>query len=205
MNRINVISVNPGQNTLGALNPENFVNKTRENLRYTSDLYEKVEAGAMSSHKKFGIKKRLNFFFGINSETGVKTSAKLLVSRVLFAAYLISWSLLSLSSVPVEVVCAYLVVGGLLLIGLFSRVATFCGFMASSAFVAMQFINNGILNESLSLLAISCLVFSLLGPGRISVDSFLRKKIFRISKLVAIKKSRRIAEDRLSYKAFSMK
>lgn len=205
MNRINVISVNPGHNTLGALNPENFVNKTRENLRYTSDLYEKVEEGAISSHKKFGIKKRLNFFFGINSETGVKTSAKLLVCRTLFSAYLISWSILSFSSVPVEVISAFLVVGGLLLIGLFSRVASFGGFVASTVLATMQFINNGTLNESLSLLAITCLVFSLLGPGRISLDSILRKQIFRISKLMAIKKSRRIAEDRLSYKAFSMK
>lgn len=204
MTRINVISINPAQITLGALHPEKIIRKRRDKKRAAASLSETEDnPGARRTRRSFGMKSRLNFFFGINAETGMKTSLKLFVCRILFSAFLITWCLLSLATAPVEVVSAFLVVGLLLMIGLFTRVATFCGFVASATYAVIELAVESTLNESMVLLALGCLIFCMLGPGRVSLDSIIRTRLFRLAKLVSLRKARQLVERRLSYKAYS--
>lgn len=88
MTRINVISINPAQITLGALHPEKIIRKRRDKKRAAASLSETEDnPGARRTRRSFGMKSRLNFFFGINAETGMKTSLKLFVCRILFLPF----------------------------------------------------------------------------------------------------------------------
>lgn len=204
---VKVISVNPGRNTIGALNFE-FIEKVARTCK---------PVGKVIYNQR--VKSICNSIFGINKSTTNVGSAKLLLIRAMIAAFFISLGIfnLNISSLSAEfnIHLFDIVIGGMILLGFFARIASICGFILYASMAALPLF--GVSPSFLSLssatpdiTAISqSLIFLFLaitGPGRYCIDQLLRNWILRIAKRKAAKRAKRKnlreAEVRMSYKAW---
>lgn len=204
---VKVISVNPGKNTIGALNFE-FIEKVARTCR---------PVGKVIYNQR--VKSICNSIFGINKSTTNVGSAKLLLIRAMIAAFFISLGTfnLNISSLSAEfnIHLFDIVIGGMILLGFFARIASICGFIhyASMAALPLFGVSPSFLSLSSATPDITAISQSLIflflaitGPGRYCIDQLLRNWILRIAKRKAAKRAKRKnlreAEVRMSYKAW---
>lgn len=181
MNKPNVISINPGQKTLGQLH--------QEAERYNPVVKQLVST--ISSTVR--LKACLNFFTGIDTKTMKGASARILLLRLFTAGLLASFayavmnpSVLAISDavlVPalnsvygnIALSTSIFVMAASILLGFMTRIVSVAAF---PYFIPM--VLQGTLPISIaSALLFVALGYIILGPGIFSVDQCIRKTIFR--------------------------
>lgn len=181
MNKPNVISINPGQKTLGQLH--------QEAERYNPVVKQLVST--ISSTVR--LKVCLNFFTGIDTKTMKGASARILLLRLFTAGLLASFayavmnpSVLAISDavlVPaldsvqgnIALFTSIFVMAASILLGFMTRIVSVAAF---PYFIPM--VLQGTLPISIaSALLFVALGYIILGPGIFSVDQCIRKTIFR--------------------------
>lgn len=193
MNFTDVISVDPGQMTLGSLHPaksgnplENSAVPAAHQAAGTDDAWNVVFASATPHSNRYGI--------------------CILMLRFLFAAVMIvagSFILTgqinsSFTLFPTDIYAVTMIVfGGMLALGFLSRLAMLGG-TAIFGFAVFHTIMAGLFNMSFIMLCLGCLVFLMLGNGRFSIDGFIRQSIRRHQ----IRRRKKIAANRLTYRAY---
>lgn len=204
---VNVISVNPSKQTLGALNFE-FMHKMARTCR--------PMAQAIHTPR---FKTVCNFIFGINKNVTPAWSAKLFFSRAIISAFFIAIGIIGILSgaegIRQAVSIFNIVIGGMLFLGFFARIASFAGFLLNASIAV-----SAALGYTWSLSAASVatfemaevtqalllLIVAISGPGRYSIDQILRRAIFRKAKYQTLKRSRSIkykeSAIRMSYRAW---
>lgn len=194
MNISNIISVDPAQKTLGYIHSE----ITGRLLRNSG-----IARNNEPSHSQY----LLNLIFASASPGGWKYGICLLILRLFFAAIMIVSGSFILSGeinapalpIPAEVYAiSQIVIGGMLAFGFFSRFAMLAGF-TGYAHIATCKIIAGIFSMSSLMLCMACLIFFILGTGRISIDFLIRTGIIRHIR----RRRRRLAILRLSYRAYA--
>lgn len=204
---VKVISVNPGRNTIGALNFE-FIEKVARTCK---------PVGKVIHNRR--VKSICNSIFGINKFTTNVGSTKLLLIRAIAAAFFMTLGILNLGinslSDEFNIHLFNIVIGGMILLGFFARIASICGFilfafMATGPLFGFSASLTSLSSDTPDITAISqSLIFLFLaitGPGRYCIDQLLRNWIFRIAKRKVAKRAKRKnlreAEVRMSYKAW---
>ena len=181
MNKPNVISINPGQKTLGQLH--------QEAERYNPVIKQLVST--ISSTVR--LKACLNFFTGIDTKTMKGASARILILRLFTAGLLASFayavmnpSVLAISDavlVPaldsvqgnIALSTSIFVMAASILLGFMTRIVSVAAF---PYFIPL--VLQGTLPISIaSALLFVALGYVILGPGIFSVDQCIRKTIFR--------------------------
>lgn len=181
MNKPNVISINPGQKTLGQLH--------QEAERYNPVVKQLVST--ISSTVR--LKACLNFFTGIDTKTMKGASARILLLRLFTAGLMASFayavmnpSVLAISDavlVPalnsvygnIALSTSIFVIAASILLGFMTRIVSVAAF---PYFIPM--VLQGTLPISIaSALLFVALGYIILGPGIFSVDQCIRKTIFR--------------------------
>ena len=181
MNKPNVISINPGQKTLGQLH--------QEAERYNPVVKQLVST--ISSTVR--LKACLNFFTGIDTKTMKGASARILLLRLFTAGLMASFayavmnpSVLGISDavlVPalnsvygnIALSTSIFVMAASILLGFMTRIVSVAAF---PYFISM--VLQGTLPISIaSALLFVALGYIILGPGIFSVDQCIRKTIFR--------------------------
>ncbi len=206
---VKVISVNPGIKTVGALNFE-FIGKV---ARTCSSPVSK----AVNNQR---VKKVCNHIFGIDRSSTDVEATKLLLIRVIAAVFLVALGITGLDPVQLtadpDINIFNIVIGCMILSGLFTRIASICGFLLYAFLVASQFYGlgssitatSGSATPDLALICMSMifLFLAITGPGRYCIDQLLRMGIVRIAERKSDKRSQRKnlreAEARMSYKAW---
>ena len=191
MNKPNVISINPGQKTLGQLH--------QEAERYNPVVKQLVST--ISSTVR--LKACLNFFTGIDTKTMKGASARILLLRLFTAVLLASFAYAVINPAVLTVSDAVLVpalnsvygnialstsifvMAASILLGFMTRIVSVAAF---PYFIPM--VLQGTLPISIaSALLFVALGYIILGPGIFSVDQCIRKTIFRNYK----RRARRLA------------
>lgn len=181
MNKPNVISINPGQKTLGQLH--------QEAERYNPVVKQLVST--ISSTVR--LKACLNFFTGIDTKTMKGASARILLLRLFTAGLLASFAYAVINPYALAISDAVLVPalnsvqGNIALAASIFVMATsiLSGFMTRIISVAafpyfIPMVLQGTLPISIaSALLFVALGYIILGPGIFSVDQCIRKTIFR--------------------------
>ena len=193
MNFTDVISVDPGQMTLGSLQPAQ-TGRVLEN----SDL--------SASSRNANSQNFWNVVFASATPRSNRYGLCILLLRFLFSAVMIvagTFILMgkinaSFTLLPTETYAVTLIVfGGMLALGLLSRIAM-AGGVVLFGFSMTNTIMAGVFNVSAIMLCLACLVFLMLGTGRFSLDGLIRSSIIRHS----INRRKKIAANRMSYKAY---
>lgn len=191
MNKPNVISINPGQKTLGQLH--------QEAERYNPVVKQLVST--ISSTVR--LKACLNFFTGIDTKTMKGASARILLLRLFTAVLLASFAYAVINPAVLTVSDAVLVpaldsvqgnialstsifvMAASILLGFMTRIVSVAAF---PYFIPM--VLPGTLPISIaSALLFVALGYIILGPGIFSADQCIRKAIFRNYK----RRARRLA------------
>lgn len=196
---IDVISINPTQQTLGALHPEVIEMVIGRQADPRRDAFRRE-----TSRRSVSLKTRLNFFFGINSGVGKNISSKLLACRMLFGGFMAFCGVCAIGVAPLEVASSMIVVGALLVLGLFARISTFCSFLSTGFFAATGIMAGSAIDSTMILLSMGSLIFCILGPGYISADSIIRNTFFRLMKKADIHQRVKKEKERLSYRAYHL-
>ncbi len=196
MNKIEVLSVNPGSNTLGALNPE-VASAVARSSRMIGNRSDSL------------IDDTVDFLTAVRHPSAMRLGSALLMLRVVFGVLLIVTGCLSIPSLytldsiaalqPHWLGVLQVAVGTLLCLGLASRLASLAGMLAFGT-ISVMAIESGILPQADLLYTFACFAFFILGAGRISVDGLCRKYIIIMRQ--RRKDPARLAKTRLSYKAF---
>ena len=210
MNKPNVISINPGQKTLGQLHQE-------------AELYNPVVKQLVSTiSSTVRLKACLNFFTGIDTKTMKGASARILLLRLFTAGLMASFayavmnpSVLAISDavlVPalnsvqgnIALSTSIFVMAASILLGFMTRIVSVAAF---PYFIPM--VLQGTLPISIaSALLFVALGYIILGPGIFSVDQCIRKAIFRSykrrAKRAAIRPAtpRRLRNRDLDYRSY---
>ena len=194
MNISNIISVDPAQKTLGYLHYE----ITGRMLRNSG-----IARNNEPSHSNY----MLNLVFSSSSPGGWKYGLCLLLLRLFFAAIMIVSGSFILSGeinppsvpIPAEIYAiSQIVIGGMLALGFFSRFAMLAGF-TGYAYIAACKIMAGVFSISSLMLCMACLMFFIIGTGRLSLDFLTRMAILRQQ----CRRRRKLAARRLSYRAYA--
>ena len=200
---VNVISVNPGKKTLGALNID-LISKVARSCRPVSRAIRTPR-----------FKTVCNVVFGINKSVTPSWSSKLWLSRSVVSAYFLITGIIGISASTGNALHALsifnIVAACMIFLGFLSRIASASGFMlyaaiaVSAAFGYSWHLSSATtpVFESMAVMqAIMYLLIAVTGPGRYSIDQLLRRYIFRKAKRRAILRARHAAENRMSYKAW---
>lgn len=188
-----IISVNPGKMTLGALHPE----ATEKLIRSSAKML------STPATTKNGF---LNFVFASSTPGVGRFGSYMLICRLLFSALLIVSGAFILSGeinapavpfIPFYFAIAELVAGSMIGLGLLTRIASFsCGLLF--AYLSVMSILSGIFDMTNLILTFSCVAFAMFGGGKFSVDFLIRKGLINH----AIRKRQKMEQNRLSYKAY---
>lgn len=183
MNAAKVISVDPRTKTLGEFN-------------FNHDAIAALSRSLSnpSAKRKNPYKKLVNLLLGINSRTSMAFSQKMIVARfVAGIAFLI---------------CAYsgispfllTTLGVSMILGLCMRLTSFAGAISlASTLIYLPLSGGEILLTSI--LGIVSAVLCISGPGRISLDLFIRKDLF--TAMMKEKKEEKPDPDTLDYRAYA--
>ena len=187
----NVISVNPGQKTLGALHPEVLARR-------------RIDISAAKNNAA----KTLNLIFAVKEAKGNRRSMLLLVARIIvgFLFILSGYAGLTQGLAPVSYIQPHeygiimIVLGSMLGVGLFTRPVFLLGFLAWATASVVQAIS-GVISMESCLWAACSMIFCFTGAGRWSLDMALRHIVY--TTFFGRRRETRQARQRLSYKAFS--
>lgn len=195
MNITDIISVDPGQNTLGALH-KNITGKILRNSGITRN-------NEPSSTSYF-----LTLIFASAAPGGMRYGLCMFVFRAMFAAILIVSGSFILSGeivrtipiIPIEIFAiSEIVIGALLFLGFLSRF-TMLTALVGFGIIATVNVINGVFNMSSLMLCMTSFIFLILGSGKISCDFLIRKAIVR---QCSRRRSKMVA-DRMSYRAYKV-
>lgn len=195
MNITDILSVDPGQNTLGSLHKD----IAGTILRNSGIVRDNVHSNSSYS---------LNLIFASATPGGMRYGLCLLIFRAMFAAILIVSGSFILSGeivrqvplIPIEIFAiGEITVGCLLFLGLLTRF-TMLTALVGFGMIAVFNIMNGIFNMSSLMLCMTSFIFLILGSGKLSCDFLIRKAIISRDN----KKRRKLISDRMSYHAYKV-
>lgn len=195
MNITDILSVDPGQNTLGSLHKD----IAGTILRNSGIVRDNVHSNSSYS---------LNLIFASATPGGMRYGLCLLIFRAMFAAILIVSGSFILSGeivrqvplIPIEIFAiGEITVGCLLFLGLLTRF-TMLTALVGFGMIAVFNIMNGIFNMSSLMLCMTSFIFLILGSGKLSCDFLIRKAIISRDN----KKRRKLISDRMSYRAYKV-
>lgn len=205
MSSSRVISVNPAIKSLGARNID-IINRIARNV------HPAVNADPIDGFKVF-----ITHVSGINKGVGTKLSSKLFWIRALVGVMMIA------SAISAGIDFRYftysnieLAIGIMIVLGLFTRIATLVGMGFSIFFFTVETpimhatdssqIIETMMHSPETMNIIILMVIAILGPGRFSLDQLINftllKKHAQKLKTQKKKKEQKIAEMRMSYKAY---
>lgn len=186
MNASTVISVNPGKATLGSLHPDVTSRIIRRHMI--------TETRERKNHISF-----LNLIFGLNGHMPSRISRNTLIFRLVFCLFtlgmLVSGGFGEIT--PMQTIILYTSVLSLLS-GTFQRIIAI---ISAVTFGIITF-GNGLtpeINATTLLSMMISLAFAISGPGKCSMDAWLRNTLH--SQFSSYAKERKMQERRLSYKA----
>lgn len=195
MNITDILSVDPGQNTLGSLHKD----IAGTILRNSGIVRDNVHSNSSYS---------LNLIFASATPGGMRYGLCLLIFRAMFAAILIVSGSFILSGeivrqvplIPIEIFAiGEITIGCLLFLGLLTRF-TMLTALVGFGMIAVFNIMNGIFNMSSLMLCMTSFIFLILGSGKLSCDFLIRKAIISRDN----KKRRKLISDRMSYRAYKV-
>lgn len=192
MNQANVISVNPGVKTLGELNIG-----TSSVAKISRSIVRPVRAGRSAAGAA------LRLLFGVTPHGGA-FSAKMALLRLTGAALAISMALWQASDVTGLLATQNLLalVFGLSLIsGLFTRIvsALTTAFYGTSLYASVI---AGTPVFTAASLAMTALAFTLLGPGRFSIDRLILRGLRALRRALRRQRQRRAERRAFDYRAY---
>lgn len=185
---IRVISVNPANLTRGELHPEAW----EASFKKVSEI---VSGSKLPKSCEIS-----NFIFGINRSTTRKKSSFLVLIRLVASALIITSAVMTFSSVAVPglgyslLALGLIAMFGICLRPLSAVAAGWTGYLAVT-------LVHGSINPILAGVCLLSIILAILGPGRFSIDSLLRRTVFNHERRRR-NAARKAAEMRLSYKAF---
>lgn len=195
MNITDILSVDPGQNTLGSLHKD----IAGTILRNSGIVRDNVHSNSSYS---------LNLIFASATPGGMRYGLCLLIFRAMFAAILIVSGSFILSGeivrqvplIPIEIFAiGEITIGCFLFLGLLTRF-TMLTALVGFGMIAVFNIMNGIFNMSSLMLCMTSFIFLILGSGKLSFDFLIRKAIISRDN----KKRRKLISDRMSYRAYKV-
>lgn len=205
MSEAQVISVNPGMKTRGELG-----GMSRTGRKCLASISRCISSPTKTvvSHKKSRSFCRLivDFLFGVSSKVSFTYSSKMLLVRLLTGVALILSQLLPISpedilamQIPVDalIICC---IGVSIVLGLFSRIASFGGATLLSIWIAMS-IMQGAIDMAAGWMALMMLTNSILGPGLYSADQLMRKGILNLRARI-VRKRRKAVKEAINYGAY---
>lgn len=144
------------------------------------------------------LRKSLSLLFGVTGKRTGMTAPKdsvTLMARIGFGLFLLTCGILSFGS---AYSMAITTIGGALMLGFMSRLSMllFSILEGCSAYLVYR---TGEMAYGYIVMSVVSFIIALLGPGHISVDSFIERGIFN---LVSRRRERKARERRLSYKAY---
>ncbi|MCM1369384.1 MAG: hypothetical protein NC204_03325 [Candidatus Amulumruptor caecigallinarius] len=182
----NVISVNPGKKTRGEL----YALFNLERITRTITNTPKLRAPLRSF---------LNICFGINPKADFSSSYKLLTVRFIIAIFF-GYAAFSEFNTTAPFFNAYLLAfcSFSILTGTLMRLSCAAASFYFASFIIMQtgFAN---FNPGILIYAITPLMLFILGPGRISIDQLIIKRIVKICKRTDVRK---VSAATMSYRAY---
>ena len=195
MNDINVISIDPSRETKASMHPELF--------RDFAKKYKDIRDSSVSIDAKPMARSIINFLFGINKRVSTGVSVKLLILRVVIGSILIAYAGLSFEgNQPTLLTWTELILGASIITGFFSRIVSIAALSLIGYACFSDFLNLGTFDFSLTLPLLTSVVFLIIGPGIFSFDQLFRCAFFRIAKRREHIRAIKLAQDRLSYKAY---
>lgn len=182
-----VINVNPAMKPAGALDPE----VARGAIR--SRVYRQGTAIARRTSGKM-----LRRVFGPTS-FNKPVSLAILALRYAFAAWMLITAGSEILSSGVSLEAAAMIFAGVIsALGFGMRVISFCGFVVTG-YVTCHALRAGMPVGLMGYMVPAFALFAVTGPGRYSLDSKLRRNIFR---MVCRRQARRLLANRFSYRAY---
>lgn len=192
MNQANVISVNPGIKTLGELNIG-----TASVAKISRTLARPVRAGRSAA----GIALRL--LFGVTPHGGA-FSAKMGLIRVLAGALAITMALWQASDVTdllaIESIIA-ISFGLSLVFGLFTRITSAVMTVLYGASLYASAVT-GTPDFFAASITLTALAFTLLGPGRFSIDRIILKGLAAMRRSLRRRNERKARQKEFDYRAY---
>lgn len=192
MNYSDIISVNPGKLTLGALHPEGATRLIRTNININSSTVKK---------HRF-----LDFIFAVKAPGINRFGKYMLVMRLLFATILISSGCLTLNGSITNALTIIssqvsgilqITAGAMLALGLLTRISILSIGIILSASILITF-TNGMPDMSALSSLFTCILFIIMGAGKYSLDFLIRKGVI----INATRRRKRNEMKRMTYKAF---
>lgn len=197
INNSDVISVNPGRKTLGALN----LQSATRFLRTTITL--------PSNRRKSANRKTLDVLFAVASPSFRQRSGCIIVLRFFFAvllglcAFMPMYfdSSLEFYHMGVSHIAVIAMIAGVasLVLGLFIRPVMIAVALILAAESALQF-SVGDFDETVLFCVFGCVLFAVTGSGKYSVDYLVRRLLLRSP--FSEKRKRKLEKKRLSYEAY---
>lgn len=183
METAQVISINPGIKTAGALHEEALA---------ASSLSRRLLATAAQTPQ---LSETFNFITGVDDKTEV--SYKLTSARVLGGLALTAMSLSFFIQDGISALGIVQFALGLSMIaGLFTRMMG----VAVAIWGIVTSLSMGLADQPILFTALAGAVAAIFGPGRLSLDFALRRRLLRLKHRAADRRARRVSAD--SYKAF---
>ena len=186
--KVAVVNVNPSASALGSVNVESGMRAIRMRV---------LREGRAAARQKSGATLRL--VFG-NTSASERQSRPLMIGRMLFGIAMILGGFMIGSELGARfcslsifgVICGFMLIPGVL-----TRVSLTLG-AAWFGFIGLESLSMGSPAFLELMLACGSVAFAVMGPGRFSADSILRRRIFRVVKR---RETHRLMERRFSYKA----
>ena len=197
MTRMNVISIDPAQATKGAM-----LSDISQSFRIKGSVLADIERPREK-------RESLNIISGINNRISTIMSSRLFLLRLFMGILLLAlgiypylpydvMTISGVSPVPQYVNICEIVLGGTLLLGLFSRITSTAGFVFFT-YLTVNSAMEGTINLEPVIPAIISIIFMVTGPGIYSTDQLIRRTLI---KKINNRRNRRNAE-RFSYRAYA--
>lgn len=192
---VKVISVNPSDQTLGAINTAKLESIARS-LRMNE-----------ASFSLPGLKAICQFIFGVNPTAKKIASSKPAIVRIVMAGLFVLSASFTMGGAFFALA---LIFSGMIAIGFFDRIASFSGFALLIGLIISSFGGSPMETYEIILftvMAAGLLAVSIIGPGAWSIDKFMSRALYsKVKTGIARHREERAlrdAEIRLSYKAWS--
>lgn len=194
---MNIISIDPAQATKGAM-----LSEISQSFRMKGTVLADIE-------RRREKRESLNIISGINNRISTIMSSRLFLLRLFMGVLLLALGIYPYlpyeitavpesSSVPQYVNICEIVLGGSLLLGLFTRISSAAGFVLFT-YLTVNSAMQGAINLELVIPALISVIFMVTGPGIYSTDQLIRRTLI---KRINNRRDRRKSE-RFSYRAYA--
>lgn len=182
-----IINVNPALQPAGATNPDVALGAIRSRVAAQGTDMVRRQSGSL-----------LRRLFGPTSLKPALSVAMLII-RIVFGSWCLWQGSVALLSGTLSGMDIMLLISGVMIgLGLFTRVISSASMLICTYFICNA-LSQGNLLSAADLYTLIFAIFAMIGPGRYSFDSILRRNIFRSLRRRQI---RQLLENRFSYRAF---